>query len=162
MYMRFHMLWAVGYTWFFLNVELTLARGSNKPLLLWQPSCASVFCRVSCRVAGRSQAHDDVRRACAPGGGRMGACDGMRAHCVSLSLCNILVRVSACRTSLALSTWRIRVRDYERRAAQSSDTAPSRRTVRPRDGVRWRRGVPAGPCSRPSGVRWSCSDDGTW
>ena len=39
----------------------------------------------------------------------------------------------------------VRVRDYERRAAQSSDTAPSRRTVRPRDGVRWRRGVPAGP-----------------
>ena len=110
MYMRFHMLWAVGYTWFFLNVELTLARGSNKPLLLWQPSCASVFCRVSCRVAGRSQAHDDVRRACAPGGGRMGACDGMRADCVSLSLCNIFVRVSACRTSLALSTWRTRTR----------------------------------------------------
>ena len=38
---------STGYTWFFLNVDLTLARESNKPLLLWQSSCASVSCRVS-------------------------------------------------------------------------------------------------------------------
>ena len=52
--MRFHMLWEVGYTWFFLNVELTLARESNKPLLLWQSPCASVSGSVSCCATVRS------------------------------------------------------------------------------------------------------------
>ena len=34
----------------------------------------------------------------------------MRVDCVSLSLCNIFVRVAACRTSLQFSTWRTRTR----------------------------------------------------
>ena len=100
---------STGYTWFFLNVDLTLARESNKPLLLWQSSCASVSCRVSGGATARLQARGDVKWEFSHGRGGMVPCERMRVRvtyaCSVMSLC-----MCSRRTSSPALTWRTRTR----------------------------------------------------
>ena len=54
------MIWEAGYTWFFLNVEVTLARECTKPLNLPQSRVVGVGSRNFYSGSARVDVLDDV------------------------------------------------------------------------------------------------------
>ena len=86
--------------------------------------------------------------------------EGMRGCCM-LSLCVMCMCMLSGAGRIQRPQSRVRVCDDERRAAKSSYSAASCCVHRPRDGVRWWRGVPARSRCDSSGIRRGRCHDGT-
>ena len=84
----------------------------------------------------------------------------MRGRMCVVLICNVCVRVGVAGRVFRDQS-RVRVRDDERRDAESSDPAACCRPGGPRDGVRWRSRVPASARRDPAGLRRGRCDDGT-
>ena len=96
------------YTWFFLNVEVTLARECTKPLILLQSRVVGVGSRNFYRGSARVDVLDNVWGDYTLGGGTKGSWERMRARVVRLVICNVCVDVGTYRTSIRYSTSRMR------------------------------------------------------